>query len=102
MDEQVSTSLVFVSDGIVIAQQFPDNQGLGMCRHWTGELPPQVTVVNLLCVLEAASDIDTVNGLWKGLGYYSRAARLLAGAKKAVEELGGRLPDNANDMEALI
>ncbi|KAI0284597.1 DNA glycosylase [Russula aff. rugulosa BPL654] len=50
----------------------------------------------------AASDIDTVNGLWKGLGYYSRAARLLAGAKKVVEELGGRLPDNAKDMETLI
>ncbi|KAI0700158.1 DNA glycosylase [Cerioporus squamosus] len=47
----------------------------------------------------AASDIDTVNGLWKGLGYYSRAARLLSGAKKAVEEFGGRLPDNAQDME---
>jgi len=50
----------------------------------------------------AASDIDTVNGLWKGLGYYSRAARLLAGAKRVVEELGGRLPDNAKDMETLI
>ena len=53
-------------------------------------------------IIEAASDIDTVNSLWKGLGYYSRAARLLAGAKKVVEELDGRLPDNAKDMEALI
>ncbi|KAI9432972.1 DNA glycosylase [Lactarius indigo] len=50
----------------------------------------------------AASDIDTVNSMWKGLGYYSRAARLLAAAKKVVEELGGRLPDNAKDMETLI
>jgi adenine-specific DNA glycosylase len=40
--------------------------------------------------------------MWKGLGYYSRAARLLAAAKKVVEELDGRLPDNAKDMEALI
>jgi A/G-specific adenine glycosylase len=30
--------------------------------------------------------------MWKGLGYYSRAARLLAAAKKVVEELDGRLP----------
>lgn len=52
--------------------------------------------------MEAASDIDTVNSLWKGLGYYSRAARLLAGAKKVVEELDGRLPDNAKEMETLI
>ncbi|KAI0084713.1 DNA glycosylase [Irpex rosettiformis] len=50
----------------------------------------------------AASDIETVNALWKGLGYYSRAARLLAAAKKVVNELGGRLPDNARDMEAKI
>ncbi|KAH8998009.1 DNA glycosylase [Lactarius akahatsu] len=50
----------------------------------------------------AASDIDTVNSMWKGLGYYSRAARLLAAAKKVVEELDGRLPDNAKDMETLI
>ncbi|KAH9897030.1 DNA glycosylase [Cubamyces lactineus] len=50
----------------------------------------------------AASDIDTVNGLWKGLGYYSRAARLLSGAQKAVKEYGGRLPDNAQDMESNI
>ncbi|KAG1740877.1 DNA glycosylase [Suillus paluster] len=50
----------------------------------------------------AASDIETVNSLWKGLGYYSRAARLLSGAQKAVKELHGRLPDNAKDMEAEI
>ena len=43
-----------------------------------------------------------MNGLWKGLGYYSRASRLLAGAQKAVDELGGRLPDNAKDIEAKI
>ncbi|KAH9849610.1 DNA glycosylase [Lenzites betulinus] len=50
----------------------------------------------------AASDIDTVNSLWKGLGYYSRAARLLSGAQKAVKEFGGRLPDNPQDMESKI
>lgn len=43
-----------------------------------------------------------MNALWKGLGYYSRATRLLTGAKKAARELGGRLPDNAVDMEAKI
>ena len=46
------------------------------------------------------SDIETVNALWKGLGYYSRAARLLQGARKAVDELGGCLPNNAKDMES--
>ncbi|TFK49420.1 DNA glycosylase [Heliocybe sulcata] len=50
----------------------------------------------------AGSDIETVNGIWKGLGYYSRAARLLSGAQKVVKEFNGRLPDNAKDMEAKI
>ncbi|KAJ6484338.1 DNA glycosylase [Mycena vitilis] len=50
----------------------------------------------------AAASIDEVNSLWKGLGYYSRASRLLAGAKKAVEDYDGRLPDNAKDMQANI
>lgn len=54
------------------------------------------------CLIQAASDLDTVNGLWTGLGYYSRAARLLAGAKKVILELDGRLPDNAKDMESKI
>ena len=53
-------------------------------------------------LLQAAADIDVVNGLWKGLGYYSRAARLLSGAKKTVAELGGYLPDNAKDMQTKI
>ncbi|KZV72975.1 DNA glycosylase [Peniophora sp. CONT] len=48
----------------------------------------------------AVSDIETVNALWKGLGYYSRAARLLAGAQKVVKEMNGRLPTNAADMQA--
>ncbi|PPQ68918.1 hypothetical protein CVT24_007662 [Panaeolus cyanescens] len=50
----------------------------------------------------AAASIDEVNALWKGLGYYSRASRLLEGAKKAVKDFNGKLPDNAKDMEAHI
>jgi A/G-specific adenine glycosylase len=37
--------------------------------------------------------------LWKGLGYYSRARRLLEGAKKAVDVYGGKLPENAKEMQ---
>ncbi|KAN0081181.1 DNA glycosylase [Tylopilus felleus] len=63
-------------------------------NNWMAKFP---TIEDL-----AASDIDTVNSLWKGLGYYSRAARLLSGAQKVVQELDGRLPDNAKDMQAKI
>ncbi|KAF9243111.1 DNA glycosylase [Melanogaster broomeanus] len=48
-------------------------------KKWMAKFP---TIRDL-----AASDIETVNSLWKGLGYYSRAARLLNGAQKVVKEL---------------
>jgi A/G-specific adenine glycosylase len=50
----------------------------------------------------AAADIEAVNQRWKGLGYYSRAARLLAAAKKVVNELGGQFPSDAASMEKLL
>lgn len=62
--------------------------------HWMEKFP---TIRGL-----AAANIEEVNALWKGLGYYSRASRLLAGAQKAVTDYNGRLPDNAQDMEANI
>jgi len=50
----------------------------------------------------AASDIDTVNGLWKGLGYYSRAARLLSGSRKVVADYDGKLPADVRILEKEI
>ncbi|KIL63513.1 hypothetical protein M378DRAFT_25009 [Amanita muscaria Koide BX008] len=60
-------------------------------NRWMGKFP---TIERL-----AESNIEQVNALWKGLGYYSRASRLLAGAQKVVKELGGRLPGNAADLQ---
>ncbi|KAF9523248.1 DNA glycosylase [Crepidotus variabilis] len=54
-----------------------------------------------ICHLAAAT-LDEVNAIWKGLGYYSRARRLLEGAQKAVKDFSGRLPDNAKDLESHI
>lgn len=65
--------------------------------HHVAEIGP-----NLYLCTQAAATIDDVNALWKGLGYYSRASRLLAGAQKAVEKYDGKLPDNAKEMEANI
>jgi A/G-specific adenine glycosylase len=47
----------------------------------------------------AKADIETVNKLWAGLGYYSRARRLWEGAKKMCEESNGVLPSTAKDLE---
>lgn len=50
----------------------------------------------------ASADIEKVNSLWAGLGYYSRAKRLWEGAQKVVNELDGLLPNNAKDLEKEI
>lgn len=50
----------------------------------------------------AAADIEAVNQKWKGLGYYSRAARLLATAKKVVNEFDSQFPTDAASMEKLL
>ncbi|KAG2199098.1 hypothetical protein INT47_005102 [Mucor saturninus] len=50
----------------------------------------------------ASADIERVNTLWAGLGYYSRAKRLWEGAQKVVNQLDGLLPNNAKDLQAEI
>ncbi|CAO3610899.1 unnamed protein product [Cunninghamella blakesleeana] len=50
----------------------------------------------------ATADIEQVNTLWAGLGYYSRAKRLWEGAKLVVEKYEGILPNNATDLEKNI
>ena len=47
----------------------------------------------------AAANLEDVNKVWAGLGYYSRAKRLHEGAKKVVEEFGGTLPSEAAVLE---
>ncbi|KDQ21217.1 hypothetical protein BOTBODRAFT_149988 [Botryobasidium botryosum FD-172 SS1] len=47
----------------------------------------------------AESDIETVNGAWKGLGYYRRAKMLFAAAKKVVQDFSGRIPDDVRTLE---
>ena len=49
----------------------------------------------------ADAELDDVVGAWAGLGYYSRARRLHAAARKVVDEFGGRLPGNAESLRTL-
>ncbi|KAI8639211.1 DNA glycosylase [Parasitella parasitica] len=48
----------------------------------------------------ANADIEKVNSLWAGLGYYSRARRLWEGAQKVVHQLGELLPNNAKELQS--
>ncbi|WAQ87247.1 hypothetical protein PtA15_8A150 [Puccinia triticina] len=47
----------------------------------------------------AKADVEQVNECWQGLGYYSRASRLLSGAKKVVKRFAGVLPEDPLMME---
>jgi A/G-specific adenine glycosylase len=47
----------------------------------------------------ADADPDELMGYWAGLGYYSRARNLQAGARVVAREHGGRVPD---ELEALL
>ncbi|KAG0174409.1 hypothetical protein DFQ30_004482 [Apophysomyces sp. BC1015] len=50
----------------------------------------------------ADADIEKVNTVWAGLGYYSRARRLWEGAQKVVKDFDGMLPGNAKDLQQHI
>lgn len=49
----------------------------------------------------AAASIDDVLKEWEGLGYYSRARNLHAGAKYVVETFGGRVPSDAEELRKI-
>ncbi|KAI5476621.1 A/G-specific adenine glycosylase [Pseudohyphozyma bogoriensis] len=56
-----------------------------------------LTLFPTIASLASASD-DAVNSAWKGLGYYSRAKRLLEGAKRVQKEFKGRMPETVEDL----
>jgi A/G-specific adenine glycosylase len=46
----------------------------------------------------ASADEDAVLGVWQGLGYYSRARRLLAGARTLVLHHAGKVPSTVAEL----
>ncbi|KAJ1549585.1 hypothetical protein HK405_008089, partial [Cladochytrium tenue] len=59
--------------------------------RWMGLWP---TVFDL-----ARADPEDVNRAWSGLGYYSRARRLHAGAREVVARFAGRLPSDPRRLQ---
>ncbi|HUS28903.1 MAG TPA: A/G-specific adenine glycosylase [Kofleriaceae bacterium] len=49
----------------------------------------------------AQAPLDDVLAAWAGLGYYSRARNLHAGAQTVVTKLGGALPSRASELRAV-
>lgn len=42
--------------------------------------------------------VDEVNAVWTGLGYYSRAKRLLDGAQTVVRDYNGLVPETVEEL----
>lgn len=80
---------VWVSE--IMLQQTQVTTVIGYWERWMKKFP---TVQAL-----ADADIEEVNAVWAGLGYYSRASRLLSGAKRVVAEFDGILPIGAKELE---
>lgn len=50
----------------------------------------------------AAAEEEDVRALWTGLGYYSRATRLLTGAQRVLKDYKGKLPSDPKVLEKEI
>jgi A/G-specific adenine glycosylase len=80
---------IWVSE--VMLQQTQVKTVLGYYERWMQRFPT-------VKALADADDADVLHA-WQGLGYYSRARRLLSGARAVTERHAGELP---RDVEALL
>jgi A/G-specific adenine glycosylase len=62
-------------------------------RRWVARWP---TVAHL-----ASASQEEVNEAWAGLGYYRRARFLLEGARHVVDQLGGALPADPEELRKI-
>lgn len=49
----------------------------------------------------ASASIETVIKAWEGLGYYARARNLHQGARQIVEQFGGKIPSEAENLKTI-
>jgi A/G-specific adenine glycosylase len=82
---------IWVSE--VMLQQTQVKTVLGYYERWMQRFPT-------LSALAAADDADVLHA-WQGLGYYSRARRLLSGARAVVAHHAGQLPRDPAALLAL-
>ncbi|HYJ08135.1 MAG TPA: A/G-specific adenine glycosylase [Polyangiaceae bacterium] len=80
---------IWVSE--VMLQQTQVKTVLGYYERWMQRFPT-------VTALAAAAEADVLHA-WQGLGYYSRARRLLEGARAVSERHAGKLP---RDVSALL
>ncbi|ORX82152.1 DNA glycosylase [Anaeromyces robustus] len=83
---------VWISE--VMLQQTQVATVVSYYKNWISKWP---TVFDL-----AKANIEDVNKVWAGLGYYARANRLLQSSKLIVEKFNGEFPRDAKSLEKEI
>lgn len=89
--ENPTSYRVWVSE--VMLQQTQVAVVIGYFERWMARFP---TIQSL-----AESPLDEVIKLWEGLGYYSRARNLHAGAKYVLEHFNGELPSSQESLSRI-
>lgn len=79
---------IWVSE--VILQQTRVAQGMGYYHRFLEQFPTVESLAN--------ADIEDVLKVWQGLGYYSRARNMHAGAKYVLQQHNGSFPPNFQDL----
>jgi A/G-specific adenine glycosylase len=82
---------VWVSE--IMLQQTRAETVIGYFQRFMARFPDVRTL--------AAADLDDVLALWSGLGYYARGRNLHAAAVRIVDESGGELPDDVDELQRL-
>lgn len=82
---------VWVSE--IMSQQTRIAAALPYYQNWMLKFP-DVSVL-------AAADEDVVLKAWEGLGYYSRARNLHKAANVVMEDYGGKIPSNSQELRML-
>ncbi|KAF9322358.1 hypothetical protein BG003_000029 [Podila horticola] len=83
---------VWVSE--IMCQQTQVATVIPYYNRWMSKWPTIATL--------AEADLEEVNKVWTGLGYYSRASRLHQGAQKVMKEFNGVLPSDPAVLEKEI
>ena len=95
-------------------REFPWRQELSPYHVWVSEVMLQQTLAKVVIPYFerwitlfptvndlAKADLNAVIKAWEGLGYYSRARNLHAGAAQIVEEFSGQLPDTLENLRKI-
>jgi A/G-specific adenine glycosylase len=86
--EEISPYRVWISE--VMLQQTRASVVIPYFERWMKEFPDVVAL--------AAAPIDQVIKAWEGLGYYSRARNLHAGAQQIIRDFGGVIPSTREEL----